>query len=62
MSKLQRIIIIALVAFATMITRFLPFIAFPANNKETPSYVKYLGKVLPAAVLGLLVIYSLKDV
>lgn len=61
MSKLQRIIIIALVAFATMITRFLPFIAFPAN-KETPSYVKYLGKVLPAAVLGLLVIYSLKDV
>ena len=34
---------------------------FPAN-KETPKYIKYLGKVLPAAVLGLLVVYSLKDV
>ena len=60
MSTIQRIIIIAVVAIATMITRFLPFIAFPAN-KETPKYIKYLGKVLPA-VLGLLVVYSLKDV
>lgn len=61
MSTIQRIIIIAVVAIATMITRFLSFIAFPAN-KETPKYIKYLGKVLPAAVLGLLVVYSLKDV
>ena len=61
MSTIQRIIIIAVVAIATMITRFLPFIAFPAN-KETPKYIKYLGNVLPAAVLGLLVVYSLKDV
>ena len=61
MSKIQQIVIILIVAFATMITRFLPFIVFPAN-KETPSYIKYLGKVLPAAVLGLLVVYSLKDV
>lgn len=61
MSKIQQIIIILIVAFATMITRFLPFIAFPAN-KNTPAYIKYLGKVLPSAVLGLLVVYSLKDV
>lgn len=61
MSTIQHIIIIAVVAIATMITRFLPFIVFPAN-KETPKYIKYLGKVLPAAVLGLLVVYSLKDV
>ena len=61
MSKIQQIIIIAIVAFATMITRFLPFIVFP-SNKETPAYIKYLGKVLPPAVLGLLVVYSLKDV
>lgn len=61
MNTIQHIIIIAIVAIATMITRFLPFIAFPAN-KETPKYIKYLGKVLPAAVLGLLVVYSLKDV
>lgn len=60
MSKIQQFVIILIVAFATMITRFLPFIVFPAN-KETPSYIKYLGNVLPAAVLGLLVVYSLKD-
>ena len=61
MSKIQQFVIILIVAFATMITRFLPFIVFPAN-KETPLYIKYLGNVLPAAVLGLLVVYSLKDV
>lgn len=42
-------------------TRFLPFLLFPAD-KPTPKYVQYLGKVLPAAVFGLLVIYCLKDV
>ncbi len=57
----QRIITIAIIVFATMLTRFLPFLIFPAG-KETPRFVKYLGKVLPAAVFGLLVIYSLKGV
>jgi len=50
MSKIQQFVIILIVAFATMITRFLPFIVFPAN-KETPSYIKYLGNVLPAGGL-----------
>lgn len=44
-----------------MMTRFLPFLLFPAD-KPTPKYVQYQGKVLPAAVFGLLVIYCLKDV
>lgn len=44
-----------------MMTRFLPFLLFSAD-KPTPKYVQYLGKVLPAAVFGLLVIYCLKDV
>ena len=57
----QRIITIAIIVFATMLTRFLPFLIFPAG-KETPRFVKYLGKVLPAAVFGLLVIYSLKGI
>ena len=43
----------------TAVTRFLPFLIFPAG-KPTPKYVQYLGKVLPAAVFGLLVVYSLK--
>jgi len=61
MSVSQQIITVAVVVLGTMATRFLPFILFPAN-KPTPKYVQYLGKVLPPAVLGMLVIYCLKDV
>jgi branched-subunit amino acid transport protein AzlD len=61
MSFREQIITIAVVILGTMATRFLPFILFPAN-KPTPKYVEYLGKVLPAAVLGMLVVYSLKDI
>ena len=45
----------------TMVTRFLPFLIFP-EGKEPPEFIQYLGKVLPYAVNGLLVIYCLKDV
>lgn len=57
----QSIIIILMVVMGTVTTRFLPFIVFP-SNKTPPRYIQYLGKVLPAAVIGLLVIYCLKDV
>ena len=45
----------------TMMTRFQPFLIFP-EGKEPPEFIQYLGKVLPYAVIGLLVIYCLKDV
>lgn len=45
----------------TMVTRFLPFLIFP-EGKEPPEFIQYLGKVLLYAVIGLLVIYCLKDV
>lgn len=61
MSVFQHIVIIAMVVLGTMITRFLPFVLFPAG-KQTPGYVRYLGRVLTPAALGLLVIYCLKDV
>jgi len=61
MTLTEQIITIGMVALGTMMTRFLPFLLFPAD-KPTPKYVQYLGKVLPAAVFGLLVIYCLKDV
>lgn len=61
MTFTQQIIIIAMVVLGTMITRFLPFIIFPAD-KPTPKYIQYLGKVLPSAVFGLLIIYCLKNV
>lgn len=61
MTLTQQIITIAMIVLGTMLTRFLPFLLFPAG-KPTPRYIQYLGKVLPSAVFGLLVVYSLKDV
>ena len=61
MTLTQQIITIAMVVLGTMITRFLPFLIFPAG-KETPKYIQYVGKVLPAAVFGLLVVYCLRSV
>lgn len=61
MTLTQQIITIIMVVLGTMLTRFLPFMVFPAG-KPTPKYIQYLGKVLPSAVFGLLVIYSLKGV
>ncbi len=52
-------ILIAVMAIFTMLLRFLPFIVF---TKNTPEYISYLGRVLPAALIGMLVIYCLKDV
>lgn len=61
MTLTQQLITIGMVIFGTILTRFLPFLIFPAG-KETPKYIQYLGKVLPPAVFGMLVIYCLKNV
>ena len=61
MTLFQRIITIALCAFGTMLTRFLPFFVF-SEKRKTPRFVNYLGKALPAAVFGMLVVYCLKGV
>lgn len=61
MTLVQQLIIVLMVSLGTMVMRFLPFIVFPAG-KPTPKYIQYLGKVLPGAVFGMLVIYCLKDV
>lgn len=57
----QQIITIACCALATILTRFLPFLFF-SGKKPTPAYVQYLGKALPAAIFGMLVVYCLKSV
>ena len=61
MTQVQQLLTIAVVSLGTILTRFLPFLIFPAG-KPVPKYVKYLGKVLPGAVFGMLVIYCLKGV
>ena len=61
MALTQQLITIAMIVLGTALTRYLPFMLFPAG-KQTPPYVRYLGKVLPSAVFGLLVIYCLRNV
>lgn len=61
MTLTQQIITIALCALATMITRFLPFLVF-SEKRKTPEFVRYIGKYLPPAIFGMLVVYCLKNV
>ena len=51
------LLVIAMAA-VTMLLRFLPFLVF---RKRTPPYIAYLGEVLPAAIIGMLVVYCLRN-
>jgi branched-subunit amino acid transport protein AzlD len=61
MSTGEACLFFGLVAAVTILIRFLPFLLFP-EHKKTPKYVEYLGLVLPYAIIGMLVVYCLKDV
>ena len=51
--------LVASMAIVTMLLRSLPFLVF---RRKTPKYISYLGSVLPSAIIGMLVIYCLKDI
>lgn len=53
--------LIVVAALVTAATRFLPFLVF-GNGKKTPDIIVYLGKVLPYAIMGMLVVYCMKNV
>ena len=61
LGPLQSVVIILATAAGIQLTRWLPFLLFP-EKKEPPRVILYLGKVLPADMMGLLVVYCLKDV
>ncbi|MBR5022734.1 MAG: branched-chain amino acid transporter permease [Oscillospiraceae bacterium] len=58
---MYKIALIVVVALVTMSTRFLPFLIF-GEKRKTPELILYLGKVLPCAIMGMLVVYCLKEV
>lgn len=60
MTTTQHILTILAVVLGTMATRFVPFLIFPEGRKP-PAFIRYLSTVLPYAVIGLLVVYCLKD-
>ena len=55
------ILLVAVAVLVTMSTRFLPFLIF-GEKRKTPPMIEYLGTVLPCAIMGMLVVYCLKDV
>ena len=61
MPELHSLAIVAVAALVTAGLRFLPFLLF-GENRKTPQIITYLGTVLPFAIMGMLVVYCLKDV
>lgn len=60
MNDKQIFISIVIMSAVTIALRFLPFILF--SGKKTPKVIAYLGKVLPYAMMGMLVVYCLRDI
>lgn len=57
----EQIITVAICVACVQLSRWLPFWIFPAN-RPVPEYIRYLGKVLPAAMFGMLVVYCYKNI
>lgn len=60
-TTVQLLLFYGLVVLGTVLTRALPFILFP-EKKLIPKYIRYIADVLPFTIIGMLVIYSLKDI
>ena len=60
LDTIHSLIIVAMVALATQITRWTPFLLF-SGDKKLPKVVEDLGRLLPPAMMGLLVVYCLKN-
>lgn len=61
MSELQIWYAVAIIVLITAGLRFFPFVIF-GGNRKTPKIMTKLGKMLPYAIMGMLVVYCLKDV
>lgn len=61
MNNVHSILMIVVIALVTMTLRFAPFLIFD-GKKQTPEFISYLGRVLPFAMMGMLVVYCLKGI
>lgn len=60
MPDIHSVLIIVVIAIVTVLLRVMPFLIF-GRKKETPAFITYLGKVLPFAIMGMLVVYCLRN-
>ena len=58
---LYSLAIILVVALVTATLRFIPFFIF-SGSRPVPKFVTYLGRVLPYAIMAMLVVYCLKGI
>ena len=61
MSDTYIIMVIAVMASVTILLRFLPFILFD-HGEQLPEWISYLGKVLPPAIMSMLLVYCLRNI
>ncbi len=61
MLDLRVLSMIVVISAVTILLRFLPFLIF-GKSKKTPPFLAYLGRVLPYAIMGMLVVYCLRGV
>jgi branched-subunit amino acid transport protein AzlD len=61
MNDLYTWVAVGIIAAVTILLRVLPFIVF-SKNRQTPKIIEKLGALLPYAIMGMLVVYCLKDV
>lgn len=61
MSNVHAMLIVAVAGIVTVALRFLPFLIF-GGDRKTPAFITYLGKVLPYAIMAMLVVFCLKNV
>ena len=60
MTDSRFLLLTLILAFGVQITRWLPFLLF-GKKEQPPAFINYLGEVLPAAMMGLLVVYCFRD-
>lgn len=60
MTSMEMAITIGAIVLGTMCTRLISFFVFP-NDRKVPKFVAFLSKAFPIAVIGMLVVYALKD-
>ncbi|MDL2274323.1 AzlD domain-containing protein [Oscillospiraceae bacterium OttesenSCG-928-G22] len=56
----EALVTVLIIAGVTFLIRLLPFLIFPPG-KKTPAVVLYLGKYLPFSIIGMLIVYCIKD-
>ena len=61
MNNMHSVLLVIVISIVTMGLRFLPLWVF-GNGQQTPKLIQYLGKVLPYAIMGMLVVFCLKSV